>query len=533
MLQHGGGAHTRRSYLKTALAAGASVGLLSSLAGCADQRTTSSGDRPVRRSLASLAASDPDGIIDSYAEAVRQMRDLPDSDPRSWRNQAFVHGVPSGFTECEHSNWLFLPWHRAYLFFFEDICRDLSGNPDFALPFWNWVDNPGIPAAFQGDASNPLFDGSRFTPSFNDSFVGTSAISTLLSEPNFLRFGGGDLAATNPSLPTGTGAGDAESPPHNHVHSRVGGTMGSYTSPLDPLFWTHHCMVDYLWWEWNVTRRNPNANDSDWVTTEFGGDFVDVDGNVVENVSVLRTLLMPFVGYTYEPTPISQATPRLAPLAVANALTGTLGGQQVEENGTATPNGTATDGGERDGDDDDLERFLEEGAEVELELLERFELAEAVEVAVGDPVTVETELTLEDLRPFLTGEAVGRIELAALEIPPPRTADVVVTVFVNLPEADAETPQEPPHFGGGVAFFGPGEHPTSVSIDLTDTLFTLLRREVVEPDEPLTVQLVAAPSGEDPRDVEVTVGRLNLDVTRSVIDGEVVERLPRLQGDEE
>jgi hypothetical protein len=29
------------------------------------------------------------------------------------------------------------------------------------------------------------------------------------------------------------------------------------------------------------------------------------------------------------------------------------------------------------------------------------------------------------------------------------------------------------------------------------------------------------------------VGRLNLDVTRSVIDGEVVERLPRLQGDEE
>jgi tyrosinase len=518
---------TRRNYLKGTLAGAAALGLATSLAGCVDERTTSSGGRPVRRSIASLAQSDPDGIIDSYADAVREMKNLPDSDPRSWRNQALVHGNAFGFTECEHSNWLFLAWHRAYLFFFEDICRDLSGNPDFALPFWNWVDDPGVPAAFQGDASNPLFDASRNPDPFSASLVGTTAISTLLNEPNFLRFGGGGLAATNPSLPAGNGAGRAENPPHNHIHNQVNGTMQTTTSPLDPLFWTHHCMVDYLWWEWNVTRRNPNVNDRDWVTTQFGDDFVDVDGNVVENVSVLRTLLMPVVGYTYEPTAISAATPHLSPPAVANALTGDFGAWQVDENGTATPDGRATDGG-----DDDLERFLEEGAEVELELLERFELAEEVRLVVGEPVTVETDLTLEELLPFLTGEEVGRIELAALEIPPPRTAEVVVTAFVNLPNADAETPREPPHFGGAIAFFGPGTHPTSVSIDLTDALFTLLRREVVEPDEQLTIQLVAAPSGEEPQDLEVTVGRLNLDVTRSVIDGDVVERLPQLQGEE-
>jgi polyphenol oxidase len=41
-----------------------------------------------------------------------------------------------------HHNWLFLPWHRAYLYFHERILAMLlekhRGVRDFALPYWDW-----------------------------------------------------------------------------------------------------------------------------------------------------------------------------------------------------------------------------------------------------------------------------------------------------------------------------------------------------------------------------------------------------------
>ena len=53
---------------------------------------------------------------------------LPAADGRSWNKQALIHN-----NHCTHGNWWFLPWHRAYLFYFEAICRKLTGNNDFAL----------------------------------------------------------------------------------------------------------------------------------------------------------------------------------------------------------------------------------------------------------------------------------------------------------------------------------------------------------------------------------------------------------------
>jgi hypothetical protein len=34
-------------------------------------------------------------------------------------------------------------------------------------------------------------------------------------------------------------------------------------SPLDPIFWTHHCMIDRCWVEWNITRNHANTSASD------------------------------------------------------------------------------------------------------------------------------------------------------------------------------------------------------------------------------------------------------------------------------
>jgi tyrosinase len=49
---------------------------------------------------------------------------LPPSDPRNWYRQEMIHVL-----DCPHANWWFLPWHRGYLLHFEEIYRQLSGDP--------------------------------------------------------------------------------------------------------------------------------------------------------------------------------------------------------------------------------------------------------------------------------------------------------------------------------------------------------------------------------------------------------------------
>ena len=39
-----------------------------------------------------------------------------------------------------HFSWIFLPWHRLYLYFHERILASLVGDPSFSLVFWNWDD---------------------------------------------------------------------------------------------------------------------------------------------------------------------------------------------------------------------------------------------------------------------------------------------------------------------------------------------------------------------------------------------------------
>ena len=46
-------------------------------------------------------------------------------------------------------------------------------------------------------------------------------------------------------------------------------------SPLDPIFWTHHNILDYLWYNWNAVRNNPNTNDAGWTGFDLAGMFVD------------------------------------------------------------------------------------------------------------------------------------------------------------------------------------------------------------------------------------------------------------------
>ena len=98
-----------------------------------------------------------------------------------------------------------------------------------------------------------------------------SALSPIMADTNFFTFGD-----------------QIEGTPHNEVHSFIGGTMGTGGSPLDPIFWNHHCMVDYCWAKWNLELGNDNTNDSTWVGT-VNEHFVDADGNPASLTAGLTT----------------------------------------------------------------------------------------------------------------------------------------------------------------------------------------------------------------------------------------------------
>src|SRR5712691_3293899 len=95
----------------------------------------------------------PARVLESYKKAIRVMLALPAGDPRNWYRNAIIHTL-----DCPHGNWWFLVWHRAYLGWFEQICRELSGDPEFALPYWDWTEHLDSSKPFQPRIPTVMFD---------------------------------------------------------------------------------------------------------------------------------------------------------------------------------------------------------------------------------------------------------------------------------------------------------------------------------------------------------------------------------------
>lgn len=98
-----------------------------------------------RRSVAKLTAAQ----LADLRQAFRAVMALDDD--RGFSYFAGWHGEP--FNWCEHHTDLFLPWHRAYLYYFELAIRRQV--PAMSLPWWDWTAAAGIPAAY----SESLADG--------------------------------------------------------------------------------------------------------------------------------------------------------------------------------------------------------------------------------------------------------------------------------------------------------------------------------------------------------------------------------------
>jgi tyrosinase len=187
----------------------------------------------------------------SFMDALRKMKANANvADRRSLQYWANVH-----LNHCPHHDKYFMAWHRGFITLFERQLREVSGNPALALPYWNYYDDPTIPAEFTEQASwNPLFIAR----------VNTSVSQALTLDP---------FASTLTTFQRGVSnsfEASLELKPHDPVHDLIGGTFDTMQSPLDTLFWLHHANIDRLWSAWIAAgggRSQPAPTDAYWTGT--------------------------------------------------------------------------------------------------------------------------------------------------------------------------------------------------------------------------------------------------------------------------
>ncbi|XP_071905908.1 polyphenol oxidase I, chloroplastic-like [Coffea arabica] len=222
--------------------------------------------------------------LKKYKTAIEKMRSLSSDDPRSFTAQANVHCAycnggyyQDGYADSKllldvHFSWLFFPFHRWYLYFFEKICQNMVDDDTFALPFWNWDNPPGmfLPAIFK-DSSSPLYDSLRNPSHLNTvldlSYEGTDSTDspiTVIRNNLYLMYKQMVTQSTTPLSFFGKafragetsdpGEGSIETSPHTNVHRWTGDPneshgedMGSfYSAGRDPVFYSHPANVDRM-----------------------------------------------------------------------------------------------------------------------------------------------------------------------------------------------------------------------------------------------------------------------------------------------
>jgi len=215
--------------------------------------------------------------LTALRNAFEKMMTIKDN--RGYEFWASVHGINQ--FKCKHAESgterdpnfrLFLPWHRAYLYWFEKYLQDAVGDSSIGIPYWNWASSStrteGIPKALSDPTvngkKNPLYSyhvkypegtnledfnrsiGCQFTmehdthretegPNSPD-LVSSQQVTDVLSLSNYGDFSDGleDL--------------------HNSMHVWIGGRCGDMahvpTAAFDPIFWIHHCTIDRIFWMW-------------------------------------------------------------------------------------------------------------------------------------------------------------------------------------------------------------------------------------------------------------------------------------------
>lgn len=209
--------------------------------------------------------------VSTYRQAISDAKQLLDN--RGYYHYAGIHGAPGRW--CWHHQFsqrsnlsarLFLPWHRAYLHRLEQALQDIDES--VALPWWDWTEGEGVPDAFsleqingeanvlfstdialdppqvpasirqtthrQPDTQLPVF-------TFPVADVNSDGIATLAEIVDYLV----------EHVTTYEDFNDLLESVHDAIHVYVGGSMADVSfAAYDPIFFSHHCMIDRVWALW-------------------------------------------------------------------------------------------------------------------------------------------------------------------------------------------------------------------------------------------------------------------------------------------
>ncbi|MCL7024110.1 hypothetical protein MKW94_002728 [Papaver nudicaule] len=282
--------------------------------------------------------------VAKFEAAIAAMKALPAHDPWSFGQQATIHctfcngafdQVGSKNLLQIHGSWIFHPWHRYYLYFWERILGKLIGDDTFAIPFWNWDTPEGmyIPEMYKKSGS-PLEDTNRN----KDHYTSVIDYKYSLGDPNPTPAQIDEVVTRNlaeldsifketlqlPALFMGKaqrgGEAAANAPGRNEslhgvMHTWVGPVttpyhdMGNFaTAGRDPLFFGHHGNVDRMWDIYSKLRgQKVEFRDPDYLESSF--IFYDENRQVV-NVKVKDCPTPESLRYSYSPEPLAWTTIR-------------------------------------------------------------------------------------------------------------------------------------------------------------------------------------------------------------------------------
>ena len=290
-------------------------------------------------------------------------RNLYDYYVEAHMNAFLSMGTPyESMMSMSHMGPQFLPWHRYLLLRIEADMAEVLGDPDFAMPYWDWEDcyengkvglceavfdedllgGPGSCEDEGKEAVGPLMDAGfrvHVTTDWDETAFKTKAIRCE-TRPLMREVGCSELAPRPPSASEVAGIFDRLSyddapydsceteedvsfrqylegydnddedltcvavgcAMHSAGHIYAGGDMfHSSGSPNDPLFFLHHANVDRLWAAWQEANIARGA-DEDYGNPDYPAEY---RGSLFNFPDVRADELFDYeaLGYRYDALP--------------------------------------------------------------------------------------------------------------------------------------------------------------------------------------------------------------------------------------
>jgi tyrosinase len=247
----------------------------------------------IRKDITTVSAAE----LASLKAAFSGIMAKDPSDASSYFAQAGYHWLPVGNLFCQHHVPAYNPWHRAYLFSFENALRTVPGCENVTLPYWD------ITAPFPEVLKSAPFDTYTLPkdvgPGYAAGYVTqrypypdiqrrlsalavTEDLDRALTKTDWEDFHGLIAGANNNTIIAA----------HDSGHNAIGPTMADQAAAaFDPVFWFFHCNWDRLFWQWQKTM---SATNLEGVLTTINKETDPVSYQIF-TVPVLQAL-NPFTG---------------------------------------------------------------------------------------------------------------------------------------------------------------------------------------------------------------------------------------------